>query len=185
VKSSNLLLVLHLFIMGCHQHSYTNRTYFNFPKTNNFKLETDRQKLIYTILERAITKKDLPDYNRIKDPSRIYILDHSYAYFFGTDELEMQRLDDADIPSRINEVRFCMKSDDELQAIADKEGKYMYFSIGQLEINDSTATIGLTNSWKVPNNSKEVMMSGGGYVWRLKKENDQWVFEKIIHNFVS
>ncbi|HBY69540.1 MAG TPA: hypothetical protein DEG69_18410 [Flavobacteriaceae bacterium] len=178
-------------IVSCGRPFYTNSNYFNCAKNNTYEANTDKKQLIYAILERAVvSKKDIPDYQLISNKNKIYINNVSYTRFFGgmTKPNESQVFV-SEIPSTIGDVQFCLKSESELQAIANKTDDFLYLTLGSIKITDETAKIGLSNSWivKKRNKGKYVMMSGGGYILTFKKVNGEWVFDetKPVHSWIS
>ena len=184
-----ILLILIFSTFSCAKKIYTSNEYFDCNEISDFKADTDKKQLIYAILERAVvTKKDIADYQLISDKNNIYVSNIAYSRFFGGLEKPSESLiDKNEVPNKIDGVKFCVKSKSELQKIADKTDNFLYLTLGNIEIKNDVAKIGLMTSWSVSkkNKKKMVMMSGGGYVWEFKKTNDIWKFEKIVSNFQS
>jgi hypothetical protein len=144
----------------------------------------ERQAIIKKILTRALVdEKDIPDYHLIEDKSHIYILATGYSHFLGNTETFIVNEDD--VPNKIKDVQFCLKSEAELQKIADNTYPFLYLTLGEFTLEGDIATIGLINGWQRQKNSKIIFLSGGGYVWKLKKINGDWTFTDIVVNFQS
>ncbi len=183
------LLIFIFSMLSCSKKLYTSNEYFDCNKTSDFKADTDKKQLIYAILERAVvSKKDIPDYTLITDKMNIYVNSISYSKFFGgIDKPQENPIDPKDVPTQIEKVRFCVKSQLEIQAIADKTNDFLYLTFGNIEIKGNIAKIGISNGWVVSkkNKGKYVMLSGGGYVWEFKKVNGIWKFHEIKSHFQS
>ena len=186
-KITFLILILSMF--SCAKKIYTSNEYFNCNNISDFNADTDKKQLIYTILERAVvSKKDIADYHLISDKNKVYVSDIAYSKFFGGIERPSEiPIEKSEVPNKINNVKFCIKSKPELQKIADETGNFLYLTLGNIEIKENTAKIGVMTSWSVSekNKRKMVMMSGGGYVWEFEKKDGNWIFIKIISNFQS
>jgi len=172
------------FFLGC--GSYSDAKYFNCTKTENYTKDTDKKELIYKILKRAVVdKKDIPDYNLIKDKKKIYINNEYYGALQGEEAKKAMLLDISEIPPEIGEVSFCLKSKTELQTIANKTSDFLYLSFGELKIDGDIATIGIETGWQPKINSENVYLSGGGYVCQFIKVNGEWKFDKVLKNWMS
>lgn len=182
----NLLLIFSVLLMvGC-ASSYTDKTFFNCPETGTYHKNTDKKELIYQILKRAVVdEKDIPDYSLIKDKQKIYINNVYHNAPWGVEPKEIFSLDTSEIPPEIGGIVFCLKSREELQAIANKTSDFLFLSFQNIEVKDDTATIGIDNGWMGQYNDNKVHLSGGGYIWQFKKINGEWVFDKIISRFQS
>jgi hypothetical protein len=189
VMSTKTRLIKFLFILflsvGCTKFPHTNQRYFTCPsKKENELLSTDRQAIIRKLLTRAVVvEKDIPDYALIKDKSHIYILETGHSYLMGNTETFIVKEDE--IPTRIKDVEFCLKSEAELQSIADNTYPFLYLTLVEFTLAGDSATIGLNNGWQGQKNSKTVFLSGGGYVWKLKRINGNWIFVDSVYNVQS
>ena len=177
-----ILLIFIFSMLSCSKKLYTDIKYFDCNKMSDFKADTDKKQLIYAILERAVvSKKDIPDYRLITDKINIYVNNISYSEFSGgLNKPQEISIDPKEVPTEIGIVRFCVKSKMEIQAIADKTNNFLYLTLGNININEDTAKIGLSNNWVVrkKNNGKYGIMSGGGYILTFKKINGSWIFDK-------
>ncbi len=184
IRLKNFLFLLFL-LGGCVKFPHTSQRYFTcHVKKKNELLSMDRQAIIKKILTRAVVdEKDIPDYPLIEDKSHIYILATGYSHFLGDTETFIVNEDD--VPNKIKDVQFCLKSEAELQKIADNTYPFLYLTLGEFTLEGDIATIGLINGWQPQKNSKTIFLSGGGYVWKLKKINGDWTFTDIVVNFQS
>ena len=183
-----LFLILIILLANCGASSYTSSEFFDSKLTSDFNLDSDKKQLIFTILSRAVVeKKDIPDYNLIKDKKRFYIVDVHYPKFVDTIMPKSYPINPSDIPMRIGDIEFCVKSKTEIQNIADKTDDFMYLTFGKIEIRGNYAKIGLDNGWVVSkkNKGKYVIMSGGGYELHFEKINGQWRFDKVYSHWQS
>src|SRR5437773_2444888 len=141
-----LIGLIALSACGTEGNSYTSRKYFDCTQTNEFKPITDKQKLIYEILERAVIAiKDIPEYSLIKDKKNIYINKAYYSKFEAPTKADVAeyQFENNEIPTIINDVRFCLKSRAELQKIADNTTDFVFLTLGCIEIKEKVATIGI------------------------------------------
>ena len=179
MKNITLLIVI-LLMCSCTKKIYRSNEYFDCSRTSDFKADTDKKQLIYAILNRAlISEKDIPGYLLISDKNKVYINNTYYPELMGSSEMP-KSIDQKEIPLQINNVQLCIKSETELQKIADKTGDFLYLTLGNIEIDGETAKIGLSNNWVVSkkNKGKYALMSGGGYILTYKKVNGKWIYDE-------
>ncbi|WP_166962212.1 hypothetical protein [Yeosuana marina] len=177
------LFLITILIESCSStRTYTKNKYWSCLGPFETVMDKDKQELIYKILERAVvSKKDIPDYQLLKDKKRIYITTQYTDKFF--EESEVSYLGKKDIPRRIAGVKFSLKSPEELQKIADETGLFTFLSLGNIEINQDTAVIGIDHWWQQQTNSKQIQMSGGGYILEYKKVDGKWQFDNVVKKF--
>lgn len=186
MKKLKLLIILAVF-SSCSPKAYTDRIFFDCRDRQGQSLNSDKSILIFQALHKSVVEdKDVADYKLIKDKRKIYVLNKWYSSFFGPtkDEVKEYPLSADDVPSRISDVEFCLKSEQELQEIADKTSAFMYLSFGDIEITGDIAKVGIATGWKGKSDSKTVYLSGGGYVLQYKKINGDWVFEKVLRSWM-
>jgi hypothetical protein len=178
--------ILIIMISGCqnkqNERKVEKQFDYNTISTNEFKADTNKKQLIYEILNQAyIEKKDIPDYNLIKNKKRIYICDFYLPNFEKRNKILLNR---SEIPSKINGVEFIFKSEKEIQNLADETNDFLYSTIKHLEINGKKAKIGLSNNWVMSkkNKGKYAFMSGGMYILNFKKINGRWIFDEKSEN---
>jgi len=184
------LLIIILFI-GCSRPLYVKEKHFNCSK-KSYSMDTDRKQLIYKVLTRAVViEKDIPDYRLLWKKDRIYI-DNEYLTgemdSLSTIDLQNQKafLQPDEVPNKIGNIRFCLKSKEELQKIADKTWEdFLHLSFDFIIINGNTASISINNTWLINKHSKKESLSGGGYICIYKKINGEWHFKKITSNWIS
>lgn len=183
------ILVAFIALTSCSPKLYTDNYFFDCGKNQRQNLESDRKTLITLILKRSVVvNKDVADYELIKDKKRIYVLNKWYSSFFGKtaeDQTKEYPLTLEEIPVMISDVEFCIKSKQELQAIADKTAAFVYLIIGDIEITGDIAKIGVATFWQGRSDSRTVYLSGGGYVLQYKKVNGEWIFDKGLQSWQS
>jgi hypothetical protein len=182
-----LVLIGCMILVACAPESYTSSTYFDCHQTA-FTPVTEQQKLIYAALERAVVNvKDIPDYRLLKDKKNIYVNKAYYSKFMARTKADITeyQFETSEVPAIIDGVRFCMKSEGELQRIADRTADFLYLTFGNIEIKDDVATIGISTGWQVGTKSKKAYVSGGGYILKYKKVNGSWVYDTILTNWIS
>lgn len=183
-----VVFVLTIATLGCQTLNPTSEKYFDCTLGNQFNPSDDRHALIYQILQKALIKdKDLPDYKFIEDKTQIYIVNKTPDSFFrsieGGVEVSREQLTPNDIPSSINNIRFCLKSPEELAEIAKRTEDFIYIAIGNIVSDGKIGRIGISTNWQVPAGSSRVYLSGGGYVVEYVKEADQWKFSSILQSW--
>ena len=174
--------------MGCARHLYTSPKYFDCSSANYDISKTDTSQIIYQTLAYAcIEKKDIPDFTLLKDTNKIYIANilfkSPFSYQDTTNYSKFRTL--TSIPSEIGHVFFCLKSFSELRHIADKAGRFVYIQLGHITINNDEASIGISTNWMLPGKSKRLMLSGGGYIAKLKKIDGKWTITGKSNDWVS
>lgn len=173
------LLVLFSFI-GCSPKLYTHKSYFDCEPPNTFEIKTDRQKIIYHLLEKAVvSEKDIPDYGLHKNKTRFYVLDKELISLNKAPHWEYKPIDNAEKPMRIQNVEFCWKSKEVLQEIANKTDDFLYLALQDIQIQGNKATVKINNNWltSAKNRGKYIHMSGGGYMLQLIKEDNEWILD--------
>lgn len=186
MKKLKLLIILAMF-SSCSPKAYTDSIFFDCRDKQGQNLNSDKSILIFQALNKSVVEdKDVADYGLIKDKKKLYVLDKWYSSFFGTTEDEVKKypLSADEVPSRISSVEFCLKSEQELQEIADKTSAFIYLSIGDIEITGDIAKVGIATGWKGKSGSKTAYLSGGGYVLQYKKINGDWVFDKMLRSWM-
>jgi hypothetical protein len=184
-----LVLIGLIILSSCAEDTYTSRKYFDCSQHKEFKASTEKQKLIQEILDRSVVNlKDIADYNLLKDKKNIYINRTYYSKFSGATKADITeyQFEDNDIPTRILDVKFCLKSKDELQKIADNTTEFVFLTFGNIEINGDVATIGIATWWQSQSPPRRRgHMSGGGYVLQYKKVDGKWTYDKTLKAWIS
>ena len=156
-------------------------------------MDSDLKELIYKSLKRVtVTNKDIPDYRLIWKKDRIYILNeyqNDKKNFTSNKDWNknLSLLSPNDIPNRIENVSYCLKSKTDLQKIADRTLEdFLYISFRLIDIDGDQASIKINNSWNVSKHNKgKIRMSGGGYTCVYRKINGKWKFDKITSSWAS
>jgi len=160
---------------------YTSTSYFDCKSSKDFELKTDRQKIIYHLLEKAVvTEKDIPDYGLHKNKSQFYVLNKEIKRINKAPFYDYVPLAKNEMPTKIGAVSFCWKTQNELQTIADETNDFLYLSLGEIQINGNKASVRLNNEWitSEKNKGKYTYMSGGGYELPLIKEDNEWIIDR-------
>jgi hypothetical protein len=177
------LFILFLLFLFCNRPFYTNNKFFDCKPNSNFVADTDKKILITKILNRAvIEQKDVPSYDLIEDKTKIYISEIYYPDFWNSKEKLV--LKKSEIPIQIGNVRFCIKSEAELQKIADQTSDFLYLNLIDIRIEGDTATVGLTLFWQSQTDSKIVYLSGGGLICQYIKVNREWIYDKNLRHWM-
>jgi hypothetical protein len=195
-----ITLLLIIILVSCSRPLYIKDKHFNCNNKES-RIDSDLKELVYKAIKRAVViERDIQEYNSIWKKHRIYVLNE----YQSIETLTTQNIDSIEkvikfnsvrdkkyfkpneIPNKINNVKFCLKSKSELQKIADKTWEdFLYLSFDLIEIKGKTATIKINNTWNVSKHSKKIYLSGGGYTCIYKKINGEWKFEKIVSRWMS
>ncbi len=186
----HLILLITVIVVGCRPY-YIKDRHFDC-RLSDYNVDSDIKELVYRSLKRAVVaEKDIPDYILFWKKHRIYV---SNAYqtevvtFTNTQEWMSSAsfLKSEEVPPRINHVEFCLKSREELQHIADQTKEdFLHLSFSMIQIDESTATIKIDNTWISHKRSKNVYLSGGGYTAIYHKVDGKWRFERITESWIS
>jgi hypothetical protein len=184
-----LTFALLITLSACGTTNYTSNKYFKIDKAQSYNPLTDKEKLIYAILERAVvTNKDVPDYWLLKDKKKIYI-SNTYCSNFFAKKADFQEFtfENKEVPNVISDVRFCLKTKEELQKIADESIDFIHLSLGSIDIKENSATIGISTNWISSNKTakKRFYQSGGGYILIFEKVNGEWKYVKTLESWIS
>ena len=166
----NIFICFTILILGCASH---------YP--SKYKNASDKQLLIYEILNDALSEKNSEIVRESRCSKMIYINKMYASKFMGSSNENYQEfpLEANDIPTEINGVKFILKTKEELQAMADSQNGNIYsIMLGAIEIKGDSATIGMDARYTIPTGSKKIFMSGGGRLLNLKKVNGIWVIGK-------
>ena len=187
-----IILLLIIVLSSCSRLLYIKDRHFDCTQTE-YEMDSDLKEVIYESLKRAtVTKKDIPDYRLLWKKHRIYVLNE-----YQTDKTDfisredwnksLSFLNPNDIPNRIENVSYCLKSKADLQRIADRTWEdFLYISFSLIKIDGNQAIIKINNSWNVSKHTKDIVhMSGGGYTCLYKKIDGKWEFEKITSSWMS
>ncbi|OSY86960.1 hypothetical protein WH52_13755 [Tenacibaculum holothuriorum] len=191
MKKTSFLLIL-LLLINCSRPLYIKDKHFNCS-SNEFIIDSDLKELVYKSLKRAVvTQKDIPDYRLLWKKHRIYVASeyHDTKKHYPTIsdwKKDAKNLKPNEVPNSINNVSFCLKTQKELQKIANKTWEnFLHLSFKLIKIEENKATIKINNTWIVSNkHPKTSYLSGGGYVLLFKKSNNNWEFEKIEAAWIS
>jgi len=139
-------------------------------------------------LSRAVVnQKDIPDYKSIWDKSKIYVLNE----YLTKEPSELtsagegrEQFEPNEVPMQIGDIRFSLKTKEELQTIANRSGQdFMFLAFRAIIIDGDEAIVWLSNSWMVKERSKHFYTSGGYYKLQFRKNRDKWEIVKILESW--
>lgn len=155
-------------------------------------MDSDIKELIYKSLKRAVVEeRDIAAYNLIWKKHRIYVANEyqqEKATFKSQEDWDksVSYLNPDQIPSEIGDVRFCLKSNQELQKIANRTWEdFLHISYDLIKINGDKAIVRINNWWMSSKHSKVVYLSGGGYESIYRKIDGVWKFERKTSSWQS
>lgn len=187
-----LILFLVILISSCSRPLYIKDKHFNCNQ-KEYKIDSDLKELIYKSLKRAVViEKDIPDYRLLWKKHRIYISNEyqTHKTHFTSEKSwnnSLSYLNSNHVPSKIDNVNFCLKSRKELQKISNRTWEdFLHISFDLIKIEGDTATVKINNTWITSNkHPNKIYLSGGGYITIFKKENNKWKFVKITSRWIS
>ncbi|RED93865.1 hypothetical protein C7460_12345 [Marinoscillum furvescens DSM 4134] len=169
---------------ACTPKIYTDQKFFTCAKEEFESSNSDKSQLFKAVLHHALLEeKDLPGYESLADPNRVYVLDLMYQTSPTSDSPEMTRVTTSELPSSVGEVVFCVKSKRELQEIADRAGAFMYLILGVVELTEQNAVVAIESQWQTSRLDPLAIADGGGYTCRFIQKDDQWTFDKKLDSW--
>ncbi|QTE24319.1 hypothetical protein [Polaribacter cellanae] len=186
------ILLLAIILTSCSRPLYIKDKHFDCTKVR-YEMDSDLKELVYKSLQRAVVvEKDIQEYQSIWKKNRIYVLNQfQLNETLGLPKSNSVKKDYKylklnEIPNKIGNVAFCLKSKSELQTIANKTWEdFLFLSFSMIKIEKDTATVKVNNTWKVSKHSQKIYLSGGGYTCMYKKIKGEWKFDKIISRWIS
>ena len=189
-----------IILANCSRPLYIKDKHFNCG-INTYEMDSDLKELVYKTIKRAVVvEKDIPDYNLLWKKHRIYILDEyqlvptivtqkvdsiNKIITFNS-ERNIKHFKTGEIPNKIGNVSFCLKSKIDLQKISNKTREdFLHLSFSFIKIEGNIATVKINNSWIVSKHRKKGYLSGGGYTCTFKKINGKWEFDELISSWIS
>lgn len=178
-----------ILLVACNRPLHIKDRHFDC-QVNEYRANNELRKLLFVVMKRAVVQqKDIPDYRLLWNKSRIYVSNK-----FLSSEIQYDKIEEADysyltaddIPIKISNVSFCLKSQQELQKIADRTWEdFLHLSFGFIELTDDQAKIEINNTWISSKHSKKAYLSGGGYTLLYIKKEGEWEFEQIVESWSS
>lgn len=131
--------------------------------------------LIAIALTRAVTEKDVPDFESIRDKQRIPLLDTTEWGQAWGEKIPLDAL------PKIENVRLTLLSKEELQLQANERGAFLYLAVGKIILEADSATICVGTQWALPKDLDRsiVYLSGGAYELKYFWRNRKWLFDRI------
>lgn len=122
--------------------------------------DEDRADLIRLTLARALVDEEVPDYQLLAEQ--------------GTFILSTENVDAALVPE-LEGVDLTLLTPEEIQARANEEGDFLFLRFDEIAAASvDTATVSLSNSWAVAEDSETGYLSGGGFLMEYVRENGSW-----------
>jgi len=190
MKIRLLLISISLIFMGCARPLYIKDRHFDCGE-HDYSMDTDLKELVYKSIEKAfVADRDIADYIYLWKKHRIYVAKEyqKLETNFNTNQKKdnLSYLDQSDLPTFIRSVRFCLKSQEELQKISNKTREdFLHISFDVIKIDGDNATVGINNTWITSKHSKVLHLGGGGYTLMYKKIDGEWRFYEIASSWIS
>lgn len=150
------------------------------------KNATDKQKIIYDVIHRSLTQKDMPAFSDLKGQKKI-LINSCYINFINSAPTDARPpVLESDLPKKIEGLTVELISEEELQKLANETGLYEFsLVLGNIKIDNDSATIAIDGSYRGPKEKHDFKMSGGGGIIHYKKENNVWVFKGFSQFWIS
>jgi hypothetical protein len=136
----------------------------NASETNSVS-DSDKAEIIRLVLEDALVKKEIPDYNLLTEGKENIIL-------------STQNIRSNWVPS-LPGYKLILMSPAEIQKKADFEGDFLHLSFVVFKVKGSCVAVTLANSWAVGKHSGMGYLSGGGFTYEYRKQSGKWVGKGI------
>lgn len=121
--------------------------------------DEDKAEIVNQILEDALIKKNIPDYN----PKGKFIL--------STENIK------PDWVKPLPKIKLNLMTPDEIQSKADNKGDFLYLSFAEFAPKGKCVLVTLENGWAKGKRSDKYYLSGGGSIFLYHKKAGKWVGE--------
>jgi hypothetical protein len=162
----------------------THLRYFDDNVKRDYQPKTDLQKFINDVLHRIINENSYETFKQRKiyvthSPDlKLSILNHFDEIQVTAHDQEKISIDD--LPPIVNGFKLCLKTQEELQIIADKSNEFEYLFLGEMQINEKFGNVIIGFFWQTPSNARYIYLSGGFSNYQFIKVNGVWIFDKIL-----
>ena len=147
----------------------------------------DTAQIVYEILLRTISEHQIPDFNKINNKNNIFVLNTFFLpHCSGQDTTSYNQFRLVrNLPNKIGNTHFCLKTKEELKYLADKLNEdVVALQIGYITIKGDTAITGI-QTHPVPPTKKYVMYGGGGH-FKFRRVEGKWVYlGKVYCDWIS
>ena len=136
-------------------------------------------------ITRAVIKPgDIPDVNLL-DRNPAIILATATRYITIQGEAVDTFLTECSLPHK-RSVRFMLLTLEQIQALADDHGSFVYLFISEIKETSEGAVVTISTTWAVGKDSHMGgIVSGGGYLLLLRKDGSKWSFNKMGDKWIS
>jgi hypothetical protein len=129
----------------------------------------------------VVSEKTVPDYELLLKEPAIVLLD---SYTTIPDSLE-RKLTSTALP-RSQDVAFSLLSSDQVKALANSRGSYVYLYVDDLEVSNDTGRVWISTTWALSEaDSNVILLSGGRVQLQYLKQRGQWLFDRVLQHFIS
>lgn len=121
--------------------------------------QDDVEAILEQGLAHAVVDEAIPDFAMLADQEELV--------------LSTENLPEGWVPDLA--VELTLMTPEEIQAKADNEGDFLYLYVQELTaVSDTEATLSLSSTWAIGENSDMLYLSGGGFQMRFTKSGEQW-----------
>jgi len=144
---------------------------------------SDKDILASMAITRAVMNPgDIPDV-KLLDRSSAIVLATATSYITLQGDTVDNFLTVCSLPRKWS-MRFTLLTPEQIQALADDHGNYVYLSISAIQETSDGALVTINTTWAVAKNSPVAIMSGGGYMLHFRKDGYKWSFDKVVSNWI-
>jgi hypothetical protein len=137
----------------------------NIKKVNHIKLtEADKLAVIRQSLKTTISRKEIPDYNLLKNKKNIVLSTDNIPFNTGL---------------KLKGFGISLLSNDQIQSKADLEGDFLLLRFGEIRANGNKIFVVLTNTWTIGKSSNKMYLSGGGIFLEYHKVKNNWIGRSV------
>jgi hypothetical protein len=151
-----------------------------FDSTPSAAPSSEKEAVIAQVLRRALLEeKDIPDYGLLKGEDEV-ILFNRIGWGDSAKVLTGGGLPETD------EVEFFLLSRDAMTELADCwSGDILYLYVDVISIDENEATVSLSMEWARSSRSTLLHLCGGGYVLLYRKQDGEWIFDRVVTSHIS
>jgi hypothetical protein len=131
----------------------------------------------------VITPGDIPD-GKCLNRNPAIVLSAATSYITIQGDTVYNFLTVCSLPHK-RSVRFTLLTPEQIQALADDHGDFLYLSIGKIKETPDGALVTIETKWALAKDSLAGILSGGGYILRFRKDGSKWSFDKVVMNWIS
>jgi hypothetical protein len=160
------------------------RSYRECPIVEAWPSICDQEILASMAITRAVIKPgDVPDVQQLDRDQAIVLATATKFITMQGDTVDYFLTERSLPPAR--SVRFKLLTPQQIQAIANDSGDFVYLAVSKIKETADGAIVTVETKWAIGKNSFLVIMSGGGYELRFRKEGTRWIFDKVDSTWIS